>query len=197
MNYIWAGMLLISVIFGAVTGRIEAVGNSLFSGTGEAIELFTTLLGMLVLWSGIMRIADKAGLAKGFSRFTAPLTRLLFPGLRSEKAKAAISMNVAANLLGLGNAATPLGLEAMKEMQRDNPKKEQATRHMITFVVLNTSSVQLIPTTIATLRAKYGSAAPMEVMGPILFVSVAALVMGLIVCELMQKARDGYDWLRR
>lgn len=188
LNYIWAGLMLVSIVFGICTGRISQVSDAVFNGAGNAVELFLTLLGVITLWSGLMKIAEKSGLTGYFAKVLSPLLRLLFPGLDpKDPAAHAISMNVSANLLGLGNAATPLGLMAMKELDKMNPQKGVASRHMATFVVLNTASLQLIPTTLAALRMKHGSANPMEIMPAVWMASIVSLIAGMIVCRLLEK----------
>ena len=182
MNYIWAGIMLVSVISGICTGRIQQVSDAAFDGAGQAIDLCITLVGVMMLWCGLMRIAERAGVTTALCRVLAPVLRVLFPGLdpRSEAASA-ISMNMVANLLGLGNAATPLGLKAMKCLAAENPRHPAASRHMITFVILNTSSIQIVPTTIAAMRSKYGAASPMDIMPAIWISSVLSLAVGLAV----------------
>lgn len=186
MNYIWPCLILISVLFGLLNGRAAEVSDAFFSGAADGVQLFITLLGMIILWSGIMKIAENIGLTKALSRLFSPVLRRLFPGVDADSpASRAISMNVAANMLGLGNAALPLGLSAMKEMQRQNKNKNVATNDMVMFVVMNTASVQLIPTTVAMLRAKYGSAAPMEILPAVWVTTVCAMAAGLIVAKLL------------
>lgn len=188
LNYIWAGLMLVSIVFGICTGRITQVSDAVFHGAGNAVQLFLTLLGVITLWSGLMKIAEKSGLTGYFAKVFSPLLHLLFPGLDPKGSAAhAISMNVSANLLGLGNAATPLGLMAMKELDKMNHNKGAASRHMVTFVVLNTASLQLIPTTLAALRMKHGSASPMEIMPAVWLASIVSLVAGMIVCRLLEK----------
>lgn len=187
MNYIWPCLILISVLFGLLNGRTAEVSDAFFSGAADAVQLFLTLLGMIALWSGIMKIADHIGLTKALSRLFSPVLKRLFPGVEEDSpASRSISMNVAANMLGLGNAALPLGLAAMKEMQKKNINKSVATNDMVTFVVMNTASVQLIPTTVAVLRAKYGSLAPMGILPAVWVTTVCAMAAGLIVAKLLR-----------
>ncbi len=186
MNYVWGALVLISVVFGACSGRMQQVTEAVYSGGTAAVEMALTLAAVMMVWSGIMRIAEGAGVTAVIGRALSPALRFLFPGMeRNGPAARAISMNVSANLLGLGNAATPFGIEAMRQLQKDNPLKDTASRHMITFVVLNTASLQLIPTTIAGLRAKYGSANPMDIMPAIWLASSAALIVGQVLNRLL------------
>ena len=186
LDFIWGGMMLVSVIFGICSGRQAQITEAVFSGSGAAVTLCISLLGTICLWSGLMRIAEKSGITKAISFVLKPVIRLLFPGLQSGgKAAQYICMNVSANLLGLGNAATPFGLEAMKQLQADNPDKTTASNHMITFVVMNTASVQLIPTTIAMLRSKYGSTSPMDIIPAVWAASLCSLLVGVTIARLL------------
>lgn len=186
INYIWAAMMLLSIAFGGASGRIDAVSEAMFSGASQAVELCLTLLGMLCLWSGLMRVAEGAGITAVLGKMLAPVLRLLFPGLASDSPAAqAMSMNVAANILGLGNAATPLGLKAMQELQKLNPIKDTASDHMLTFVVLNSVSVQLIPTGTAVIRETYGSSNPMEIMPAVWISSIVSAVVGVALAMIL------------
>ncbi len=186
MNYVWGGLILVSIVFGACTGHMQQVTEAVYSGGAAAVEMTLTLAAVMMVWGGLMQVAERAGLTGLISRALSPLLRLLFPGMDPKSSAArAISMNVSANLLGLGNAATPFGMEAMRRLQEANPLKDTASRNMITFVVLNTASIQLIPTTIAGLRAKYGSANPMDIMPAVWLVSLSALIVGQVLNRLL------------
>lgn len=185
LNSIWVGIMLLSIAAGAVTGRLEQVTNALLGGGGEAITLALTLGGAMCLWGGIMRIAEKGGLTALLAKGLAPLMRLLFPGLDpSGAACRAILMNMAANFLGLGNAATPLGIRAMNELSKTNPDPETASGHMITFVVLNTASIQFLPTTVATLRLKYGAENPLNILPAVWLTSIGAAAVSVTLSRL-------------
>ena len=203
MNYVWAGIMVVSIICAMATGRLNEVTTAMFSGAGEAVTLVISLAGAMCLWSGLMRIADQAGLTQKLAKSFRPILKLLFPSLppESEAAKA-ISMNVSANLLGMGNAATPFGICAMQELSKRSGSPEVATDDMITFVVMNTASIQLIPTTIAMIRTSYGSAAPFDLMPAIWITSVAALSVGIVMTRmlggissspLVQRRRPGWQ----
>ena len=186
MNYIWSGIMLVSVIFAVVNGRAAEVSDALFSGGQSAVSLCLTLLASMCIWGGLMKIADRAGLTRGLANAFRPVLRLLFPGLDPKgPAARAISMNMSANMLGLGNAATPLGLEAMRELKKSDPLGHTASNHMITFVVLNTASLQILPTTIAAMRQSAGAANPMDIMPAVIMASVAALIVGMILVRIM------------
>lgn len=187
MNYIWGGLLLVSVLCALATGRMAELSEAVLSGAGEAIELVISLLGMMCLWTGLMKIADQGGMTALLSKLFSPLMKRLFPEYKKESpAIRAICMNLTANLLGLGNAATPMGISAMKEMSKLNPYPHTASKSMVLFVVLNTASLQLVPTTTAILRAKYGSTAPFDILPAVWLTSAVALAAGLVAAKLME-----------
>ena len=187
MNAVLVGMLIFSVVSAAFGGNMEALSAATLSGCGEAVTLVISLTGMLCLWCGLMKIAQQCRLTEAVARLFRPLTRLLFPELPAgSPALQAICMNLSANLLGLGNAATPLGLAAMQELQKLNRQKDTASNAMVTFVVLNTASLQLIPTTCAVLRQQAGSAAPMEILPAVWLSSVASAAAALTLARLLR-----------
>lgn len=178
MNWILTIMALIAIVGGFCSGRIEEVGQAALTQCGEAVTLVIALTGALCLWSGLMEIAKQAGVTKKIASFFRPLTARLFPALREDsETLGMIAFNITANLLGLGNAATPLGLAAMERMTALPGRT--ASREMITLVVLNTCSIQLIPATAAALRLAAGSAAPMEIFPGVLLSSAISLVISL------------------
>ena len=188
MNYIWAGIMLVSIVCALATGRSNEITAAMFSGAGDAVTLVIALAGAMCLWSGFMRIADKAGITKAIAKLFSPLLRLLFPGLPTQsRAAKAMSMNISANLLGMGNAATPFGITAMKELAAISETPGEADDRMITFVVMNTASLQLIPSTIAMIRATYGRAAPFDIMPAIWLTSVASLASGLAMTYILRQ----------
>ena len=153
LNYIWFGMMLISVVVGTVTGNIDAVTEAAINMAKTAVEIAIGLIGIMALWLGTMKIAEESGLIQIIARALQPITIRLFPDIpKDHPAIGSIVLNMAANILGLGNAATPLGLKAMEELQELNPNKDTATNAMCTFLAINTSSVQLIlPATVVAL----------------------------------------------
>lgn len=186
----WVILILVglSVIFGSITGNMSEVSNAAISGSFDAVQLSITLLGGMCLWSGVMNIAEKSGLANHISRAIYPITKRLFPGLKAgSKALGAITMNITANLLGLGNAATPLGLMAMKQLAETECCDETATPNMVTFVVLNTASITLIPTTVATLRLANGSHKPLDILPAVWAASIIALTMSILMSKILSK----------
>lgn len=186
MNYIWAGIMLVSILCGMATGRVSQVSQAMFTGAEDAVTLVLSLLGAMCLWSGIMRVADQGGVTNGLARLFSPLLKKLFPGLPADgKAARAISMNISANLLGMGNAATPLGIAAMQELAKANPSPDTADNRMVTFVVINTASLQLIPSTIAVIRSNYGCATPFDIIPAIVVSSLCALTVGIVMAKLL------------
>ena len=146
----------------------------------------------MAIWGGIMRIAEKSGITDKMSRLFRPVAKFLFKGINpSGKAFKAITMNITANMLGLGNAATPLGLEAMHELEQEEKTKDVASRNMIMFTVINTASIQLIPTTIATLRFEHGSKSPLEILPAVIISSIASLIVGISLVFLLDNRKKG------
>lgn len=153
LNKIWPIFIIISFIYAILTGRVEQINNSIFESAQSSVELCITLFGTICLWNGIMQIANKTSLVELLNKLLSPLLKFLFPDLKGKsQVKTEISMNMIANIMGLGNAATPLGLKAMKSLQKENPKKDTLSNSMVMFIVINTASLQVIPTTVIALR---------------------------------------------
>ncbi len=188
LNYIWSGMILIAFVVSLFCGRIEEVTAAAVDGAGVAIETCIGLLGIMCFWSGLAKIAENSGLTKVFARILRPVTRFLFPKLKKESAAmSAIVMNMVANLLGMGNAATPLGIAAMRELDKENKHRSTASNEMCMFVVLNTASLQLIPSTVISLRQMFGSKHPSEIVVPVWICSICALAMGVMIAKILEK----------
>lgn len=188
MNYIFAGMIMSGIIIGALSGNMEAVSATAISESARAIDLMLVLVGNMCLWSGIMKLAEASGITKLLSIAFSPLTRFLFRGLKpGGKAVGAITMNMAANLLGLGNAATPLGMAAMRAMEEEQRHPHSASDDMCMFVTLNTASLQIIPTTAAMLRAAAGSVNPMEILPATWLASSVSVISGIIAVRVLGK----------
>lgn len=187
MSAIIGGMILLSVISGCIGGRVAQVSEAAMTGCGEAVQLVIALAGTLCLWSGVMRIADKSGITAGLSCVLQPITKVLFREIHPQSAAMkAICMNMAANLLGLGNAATPFGIAAMKELEKENLRNPaEASPSMITFVVLNTASLQLIPTTNAFLRLMAGSQRPMEILPAVWITSFCSITVAVVLSKVL------------
>ena len=190
MNYIFGGLILVAVACGFATGRLESVSNAALNEAGSAVQFVISLAGIMCLWNGLLNIAQKAGITKALSKLLSPVMRFLFRGLDPQgPAAQAITMNVSANILGLGNAATPLGLAAMKELEKLSGGSEAASDYMITFVVLNTASIQLLPTTIAAIRLAAGSSAPLDILPAVWLASMGTLFVGITLAKLLGKGK--------
>lgn len=188
MNYVWSGMVVFSVICAFINGKTADLTDAIISAGNQAVTVFIGLYGIMVLWGGLMKIAEKSGVTAFIARLMYPLLHLLFPKLKKDgKELGAISMNITANLFGLGNAATPLGIDAMHKLQLINSDKSAASNEMIIFVVMNSASMRLIPTTVAMLRSNHGSQNSMEILLPSIISSACALTVGLLAAKLYGK----------
>lgn len=187
MNYIWMGLMLIALIMGALNGRIEAVTKAAVDNAAMAVEIALGLIGIMTLWLGIMKIAEKGGIIRILSRAIRPVARFLFPTIPADHpAIGAMLMNIIANWLGLGNAATPLGLKAMEELQKLNKSSDTATNDMATFLALNTATICLIPMTVIAVRAQLGSRNPFEIISTTILASTCATIAGITAVKLLQ-----------
>ncbi|SFB18963.1 spore maturation protein A [Cohnella sp. OV330] len=169
VNWIWLGMIALSVVFGAANGRVQQVTEAAFSGAQTGVTVCFGLISILVFWMGLMKIAEVSGIVRRLSLFMAPVVRWLFPDVpKDHPALGYILSNMSANLLGLGNAATPMGIRAMQELQKLNPNPAVATPAMCTLLALNTASITIVPTTLIAIRMNFGSAHPADIIGPTL-----------------------------
>ena len=186
MAWIWTGMAVLSILCGLATGRGELVAAAAVEGAQAAVELCVSIAGMLCLWTGVMEIMRRSGLAEGLSRLLRPVLSALFPQVSGDRGVMdSISANVSANLLGLGNAATPLGIEAVRRMERKSPGT--ASDAMCMLVVCNTASIQLIPTTVASVRAAAGSSAPFDILPAVWLASALSVGVGIAACKLFAR----------
>lgn len=186
MTIIWTGMVVCAVLCGLVLGRGPEVAAAAVEGTSAAVELSLSIAGMLCLWTGVMEVMRRSGLAEGLSRLLGPILRRLFPQVAGDReVMDSISANVSANLLGLGNAATPLGIQAAKGMSRRSPGV--ASDCMCMLVVCNTASIQLIPTTVATVRSAAGCAAPFDILPAVWLASGLSVGAGILACKLLAR----------
>lgn len=177
LNIVWPIFIIISFSFAIFSGKIEKLNSSIFESTNDAINLTLNLLGTICLWNGIMQIASSTSVIEKLTKFLKPVIKFLFPELKNNsKIQKEISMNMIANILGLGNAATPLGLKAMKSMQKENTKKDTLTDSMMMFIVLNTASIQIIPTTVIAIRNSLGSNNPTSIVFPVWIATIAAAI---------------------
>ncbi|HBZ79501.1 MULTISPECIES: nucleoside recognition domain-containing protein [Brevibacillus] len=182
LNVIWLALIVISIVVAAFTGRMEAINAAAFEGAKTGVTVCFGLLSVLAFWLGIMRVAEKSGLLALLSKALSPLIQLLFPDVpKGHPAMGYILSNMSANLLGLGNAATPMGLKAMEELQKLNPDKQKASPAMCTLLAINTASITIIPTTMIAIRMQYGSVNPVEIVGTTLVSSFAATIVALLI----------------
>ncbi len=180
VNIIWVSFIIISAFYMIITGNISLLNNEILKGGIDGLQLLWDMLPLLVLWSGIMQIAEDSGLLQKFSNIVRPLLTKLFPSLKpNHPALGYIASNIAANALGLGSAATPFGLKAMEAMQKDNQQKDTATEAMVTFLILNTGGVTIIPTTVIALRMMNQSANPSEIIITSLLATTCSSLAGL------------------
>lgn len=190
MAWIWTGMVALSVLCGILTGRMDAVGAAALEGAAAAVDLCLGMLGGMCLWMGVMELMERCGLAAGLSRLFRPVLRRLLPrSAKDEETLSALSANMSANMLGLGNAATPLGIRAARRMAAGCGGT--ASDELCRLVVLNTASIQLLPTTVATVRAACGSAAPLDILPAVWLSSVLSVSAGLAAARLLQAVWRG------
>lgn len=193
LNFLWGAMLLIGIVYGAATGRMNEVTDAALSSAKEAVSLCITMAGIVAMWVGIMEIAKSSGLVERLTRKMRPLLGFLFPDVLGEhRAMEFISANMIANFLGLGWAATPFGLKAMEELaklekQRKSVSPGTASNAMCTFLILNISSLQLIPVNIIAYRSQYGSVNPTAIVGPGIVATAVSTVVAVIFCKVMER----------
>lgn len=188
LNIVWPIFIILSFIYAIFSGNLDDLNSSIFSSAEEAINLCISLLGTVCLWNGIMQVASTTTLISKMSSFLKPIMKFLFPDIEEDsKIFEEISMNVIANILGLGNAATPLGLRAMKSMQEENLNKKVLTDSMATFIVLNTASIQIIPTTVIAIRSSLGSTNPTGIIFPVWIATICAAIAGITATKIFIK----------
>ena len=184
INYLFAFFFIIGICYSLITGNIN-IGNDLLNSTSKGIELILTIIPLMCLWLGIMNIAKKSGLLDKLAKLLTPILKVIFPEIPDNSpCFSYIGTNIIMNMLGLGNAATPFGLKAIKEMQNINIKKDTASRSMITFLVMNTASVTIMPTTIISLRMLHGSISPEAIIPYVIVVSSLSCLIGLLIDRL-------------
>ena len=190
VNYIWVGMTIIGIIFGIANGTMEEVNKAIFKGAADAVTLCIGLISILVFWLGMMKIAEESGLLEKLSSLFRPVVKWLFPEVPvRHPAMGYILSNIIANMFGLGNAATPLGIKAMEQLKELNGGKDYASRSMVTFLAINTSSITIIPTTVIAIRMNYHSASPTEIVVPTLIATIISAICGILI--------DRYFYYRR
>ncbi|MDT8717253.1 spore maturation protein [Clostridium sp. 19966] len=188
INYLWFFILFVGVIFGIFTGRGEELSQAIVKAANTPVEILLGMVGILCMWCGVMKIAERSGLTNKLANLMKPVLKKIYKGAgRDEKALGAIVMNLTANMMGLSNAATPFGIKAMEEMQRINKDKDVASDDMALFLVMNACCVQIIPTTIISLRAAAGSAMPAVIIVPAFAATFISAVIGVICCKILEK----------
>ena len=188
LNILWPALIILSYIYAIISGKIDEINNGLFESLSDTVELTLTFLGTICLWNGIMQIAKNTSLIEKMSKFLQPVINFLFPDLKKNKAaKNEISMNMIANILGLGNAATPLGIKAMQTMQKENAKKDTLSNSMMMFIVINTASIQLIPTNVIAIRTSLNSQNPTSIILPVWIATIVAAVVGIVLTKILIK----------
>ena len=182
INLIWVFLTLIGIVFAMINGTMKEVNEAVFKGAGEAVTLCIGLISVLIFWLGIMRIAEDAGLLEKLSSLFKPIVKRLFPEVPNDHpAMGYILSNMMANLFGLGNAATPLGIKAMEQLKELNGGKTEASRSMVTFLVINTASITLIPTTVIAIRMNYDAASPTDIVGPTLVATCISALAAIFI----------------
>lgn len=188
LNKIWPFFIIISFIYGIYSGNIFNINNAIFESTNQTIELCLTMFGTLCLWNGIMKIATETSLIEKLTKFLKPLINFLFPGIKNnQKISKEISMNMVANILGLGNASTPLGLKAMDSMQKENKDKTKLSDSMAMFILVNTASLQIIPTTVISIRSSLGSENPNKIIFAVWIATVVAFITAILGGKFLMK----------
>ena len=188
LNKIWPFFIIISFIYAIYSGNISNVNTAIFSSAEQTVSLCITLLGTICLWNGIMNIAIKTSLIKKLTKFFRPFIKFLFPELKDdEKTSEQVSMNVIANILGLGNASTPLGLKAISSMQEKNKDKKTLSNPMAMFILINTASLQIIPTTVIAIRSSLGSSNPSKIILAVWVATIAAFITAVTAGKILSK----------
>ena len=188
INYIWFGIIVIGIIVGLFTGQGVEISNGIIESTEGTTKFIISMIGIMCFWSGVMKIAENSGLTNKLANILKPLLKKLFKDAgKNDKAMGAIVMNLTANMFGLGNAATPFGIKAMQELDKINPEKGRATNDMVLFLVMNAACIQLLPSTVISMRAAAGSTNPAGILIPAILATAGALVTGVIICKLLQK----------
>lgn len=194
MNYIFFILIAVSIIAGIFNNTLDKVVNSMLGACNTAVEISLSLIGIMAFWLGIMRIAEKSGLVQVISKILYPLTRYLFKDVKKDSpAVGDITMSITANALGLTNAATPIGLKVMKELQEDNPEKDRATDAMCMFLGMNTAGFQIIPATVIAILVGFGAKNPTEIIIPTLIVTTLSFITAIVTALILQRIWRKYD----
>ena len=188
INYIWFIMVFFGVITGLITGNGEGMSKAILTSIDSTVTFIISLVGLMCFWCGVMKVAEKSGFTEKLAKLLRPILKLIFKEVaKDEKALGAIVMNITANMMGLGNAATPFGIKAMEEMDRLNVEKGRASNDMALFLVLNAACIQLVPSTVISIRAAAGSTNPGVIILPAILSTTIAAIVGVICCKILQK----------
>lgn len=189
INWIWLVLIIIGISTFLLKGDVQGMLKVMTESAQNSIELLIALAGIMAIWSGIMKVCEKSGIVHFIAKILTYPMRAIFPGLdkKSPKAAGSIIMNIATNMMGLSNAATPFGIKAMEQLQNINPDKERASDYMVTFIIINSACVQFIPSTVISLRAGLGAKDPSDIIIPTIITTLSALISGLIANSLLKK----------
>lgn len=188
INYIWFIMIFLGILVGVLTGNGQGISNVIIASIDSTVTFIISLVGLMCFWCGVMKVAEKSGFTEKLAKIMKPVLRLIFKeAAKDEKALGAIVMNITANMMGLGNAATPFGIKAMEEMDRLNKEEGKASNDMALFLVLNAACIQLVPSTVISIRAAAGSSNPGVIIIPAIISTSIAAIVGVICCKIMQK----------
>ncbi|KNF09819.1 spore maturation protein A [Gottschalkia purinilytica] len=191
INYIWFFLIFISIVVSVLNGNINVINESIIKDAEEAVKFAISLIGIMSIWMGLINIAEKSGLIKSFSKILTPITSFLFPEVpKNHPAMSAIVMNMVTNMFGAGNSATAIGIKAMEEMNTLNKNKKRSTNAMCMFLVINMSSIQIVPLTILKIRADAGSVNPTEIIGTSLVATTVSTIVGIIAVKILQGKGD-------
>ena len=190
INYIWFFLILVSIVVSALSGKLDVINQSIMTDAQEGVTFGISLIGIMAMWMGLIKIAEKSGLLKTIGKIITPITSFLFPNIpKNHPAMSSIVMNMVTNMFGAGNSATAIGIKAMEEMNTLNRDKRKATNDMCMFLVINMSSIQLIPITVLKLRADAGSANPTEIIGTTLVATCISTIIGVLTAKILQRGR--------
>ncbi|WP_294189152.1 nucleoside recognition domain-containing protein [uncultured Clostridium sp.] len=188
INYIWFIMIFLGILVGLFTGNGEIISKSIINSADSTVSMIIGLMGLMCFWCGVMKVAEKSGFINKLAKVLRPILRIIFKeAAKDEKALGAIVMNITANMMGLGNAATPFGIKAMQEMDRLNKEKGVASNDMSLFLVLNAACIQLVPSTVISIRAAVGSSNPGSIILPAVIASTVAAITGVVICKILQR----------
>lgn len=188
MGYIWVFLIVISIIIGAINGKLPEITQAIVDNAKLAVEISISLIGVMAFWLGLVKLAEKSGLITLVAKIVQPITNFLFPEIpKNHPALGNITMNISANALGVTNAATPVGIKAMQEMQTLNPQKDTATNPMATFLAINTAGFQIVPASVIAVLVAAGAKNPTEIVGPTILVTTIGTIVAIITVKLLQR----------